>query len=151
MTGRAIDQLAVGDAAELSRDVKSEEITMFVHLVGDRNPVHSDAALMGQTRFGEPIAPGMWTAALVSAVIGTRLPGPGSIYASQDLRFVRPVKVGDTITARVEVVELVADRNRVRLKTTCTNQRGEDVLSGEAWVLPPKRPVRAIPIRPAAD
>ncbi|MGH2403301.1 MAG: MaoC family dehydratase [bacterium] len=151
MTGRAIDHLALGDAAELSRDVKSEEITIFVHLVGDRNPVHSDAALMGQTRFGEPIVPGMWTAALVSAVIGTRLPGPGSIYASQDLRFLRPVKVGDTITARVEVVELVVGRNRVRLKTTCTNQRGEDVLSGEAWVLPPRHPVRAVPIRPAAD
>lgn len=151
MNGRAIDQLALGDAAELSRDVKSEEITMFVHLVGDRNPVHSDAALMGQTRFGEPIVPGMWTAALVSAVIGTRLPGSGSIYASQDLRFLRPVKVGDTITARVEVVELVAERNRVRLKTTCTNQRGEDVLSGEAWVLPPRHPVRAAGVRPAAD
>lgn len=142
MTGRVIEQLRVGEAAELSRDVNSEDITVFVHLVGDRNPVHSDPAFMGQTRFGEPIVPGMWTAAQVSAVIGTRLPGPGSIYASQDLRFLKPVKVGDTITARVEVIELIPQRNRVRLKTTCTNQRGEQVLSGEAWVLPPRSPVQ---------
>lgn len=142
MTGRVIQQLSLGEAAELSRDVKSEDITVFVHLVGDRNPVHSDAAFMGLTRFGEPIVPGMWTAAQVSAVIGTRLPGPGSIYASQDLRFLKPVKVGDTITARVEVIELVPQRNRVRLKTTCTNQRGEQVLSGEAWVLPPRLPAQ---------
>lgn len=156
MTGRVIEELALGEAAELSRDVKSEDITVFVHLIGDRNPVHSDPALMGQTRFGEPIVPGMWTAAQVSAVIGTRLPGPGSIYASQDLRFLKPVKVGDTITARVEVIEVVHQRNRVRLKTTCTNQRGEQVLSGEAWVLPPKHPMRVAPdahagIPPAAD
>ncbi|MGH2372710.1 MAG: MaoC family dehydratase [bacterium] len=149
MTGRAIEQLTLGEAAEVSRDVKSEDITVFVHLIGDRNPVHSDPALMGQTRFGEPIVPGMWTASQVSAVIGTRLPGPGSIYASQDLHFLKPVKVGDTITARVEVIELIHQRNRVRLRTTCTNQRGEQVLSGEAWVLPPRGPVRAAPNRQA--
>lgn len=145
MTGRVIEQLRVGEAAELSLGVKSEDITVFVHLVGDRNPVHSDPAFMSRTRFGEPIVPGMWTAAQVSAVIGTRLPGPGSIYASQDLRFLKPVKVGDTITARVEVMELVPQRNRVRLKTTCTNQRGEQVLAGEAWVLPPKYPAEMAP------
>jgi hypothetical protein len=75
-------------------------------------------------------------------VIGTRLPGPGSIDASQDLKFLKPVRAGDTITARVEVVELIRERNRIRLKTTCVNQRGEEVLSGEAWVLPPKASVR---------
>jgi len=76
-------------------------------------------------------------------VIGTLLPGPGSIYAAQDLRFLKPVKVGESITARVEVVELLPERNRVRLETICVNQRGERVLSGEAWVLPPKRPTPA--------
>ncbi len=156
MTGRAINQLTLGEAAELSRAVKSEDITVFVHLIGDRNPVHSDPSLMGRTRFGEPIVPGMWTAAQVSALIGTRLPGPGSIYVSQDLHFLKPVKVGDTVTARVEVIELIHQRNRVRLKTTCTNQRGEQVLAGEAWVLPPRQPVLTAPdpqagIPPAAD
>ena len=135
---RPIDVLAVGDSAELSRHVRASDIAEFVHLVGDLNPVHSDATLMGQTAFQEPIAPGMWTAALISTVIGNRLPGPGSIYVAQDLKFLRPVKAGDTITARVEVVELLSERNRVRLKTTCVNQRGELVLSGEAWVLPPR-------------
>lgn len=139
MTGRSIDELAVGDFAESSRDVSARDIARFIDLVGDHNPVHSDPAFMGETRFQEPIVPGMWTAALISAVIGTRLPGSGSIYASQDLQFLRPVKVGDRITARVEVAELRYDRNRVRLKTTCINQRGEVVLTGEAWVLPPKR------------
>lgn len=145
MTGRVIGQLTLGEAAEASSDVKSEDITVFVHLIGDRNPVHSDPVLMGGTRFGEPIVPGMWTAAQVSAVIGSRLPGPGSIYATQDLQFLKPVKVGDTITVRVEVVELLHHRNRVRLKTTCINQRGERVLDGEAWVLPPKHPTPDAP------
>lgn len=143
MTGRSINELVVGDAAELSREVSARDIAAFVSLVGDQNPVHSDAAFMGRTHFQEPIVPGMWTAALISAVIGTLLPGPGSIYAAQALRFLKPVKVGETITARVEVVELLPDRNRVRLETICVNQRGERVLSGEAWVLPPKRPTPA--------
>ncbi len=137
--GRPITELAVGDSAELSRQAKANEIAEFVYLVGDSNPVHSDATFMGQTPFQEPIVPGMWTAALITAVIGNRLPGPGSIYAAQELKFLRPVKVGETITARVEVVELIAERNRVRLKTTCVNERRELVLSGEAWVLPPRR------------
>jgi len=91
--GRPITQLAVGDSAELSRQAKAKEIAEFVTLVGDSNPVHSDAMFMGQTPFQEPIVPGMWTAALISAVIGNRLPGPGSIYAAQELKFLRPVKV----------------------------------------------------------
>jgi acyl dehydratase len=140
MMGRSIDQLVVGEATEVSCDVRREDIAVFVHLIGDRNPVHSDPTFMGRTFFREPIVPGMWTAAQISAVIGTRLPGPGSIYAAQDLHFLKPVKVGDVITARVEVLELHHQRNRVRLKTTCTNQRGEIVLSGEALVLPPRRP-----------
>ncbi|MGQ0569316.1 MAG: MaoC family dehydratase [Armatimonadota bacterium] len=143
MSGRSINELAVGDTDEITRAVEASEIVTFLALVGDRNPVHSDSAFMSGTNFQEPIVPGMWTASLISAVIGTRLPGSGSIYASQDLRFLRPVKVGDTITARVEVVERLPERNRIRLKTTCTNRRGEVVLSGEAWVLPPKRPTAA--------
>ncbi len=140
MSGRTIDDLAVGEAAELSRAVREEDIQAFLALVGDTNPIHSDPAALSRTRFEGPIAPGLWTAALISAVIGTRLPGPGAIYASQDLRFLRPVRAGDVITARVEVMELIPERNRVRLRTTCRNQREEGVLTGEAWVLPAKRP-----------
>lgn len=149
MIGRTVDQLALGDTAELSRRVTQADIVGFSQSVGDRNPVHSDPAFAATISFREPIAPGMWTAGLLSALIGTRLPGPGSIYVSQELRFLRPVKPGDTITARVEVAELLPERNRARLKTTCLNQRGEEVLSGDAWVLPPQRPIHYAEAWPA--
>ncbi len=138
MIGRAIDELSVGESAELSRLVSERDIAEFVDAVGDNNPVHSDPVFAAATPFRSPIAPGIWTAGLISGVIGTRLPGPGSIYVTQDLQFLKPVRAGDTITARVEVVEIVRERNRVRLRTVCVNQRGEEVLAGEAWVLPPK-------------
>lgn len=142
MIGRTIGEVGVGDAAELSRTASAADLAAFVDAVGDRNPVHSDPVYAARTPFGGPIAPGIWTAGLVSAVIGTRLPGPGTIYETQDLRFLRPVRPGENVTARVEVMEVHRDRNRVRLRTTCRNGRGEEVLSGEAWVLPPKSPVR---------
>ncbi|HET6776755.1 MAG TPA: MaoC family dehydratase [Actinomycetota bacterium] len=142
MIGRTADELGLGDVVEASRVVRRSDIAEFVDSVGDRNPIHSDDAFAATTSFGEPIAPGVWTAGLISAVIGTRLPGPGSIYLSQDLRFLKPVRVGDTITARVEVVEVIRERNRVHLRTSCVNQRGEAVLDGEAWIAPPRRPVR---------
>jgi len=136
MIGLAIDAIEVGDHAEIVRRVADGDIAEFVDAVGDYNPVHSDAAYAAGTVFKAPIAPGIWTAGLISAVIGTRLPGPGAIYLSQTLKFLKPVMFGDVITARVEVLEVIHDRNRIRLRTTCTNQRGEDVLSGEAWVMP---------------
>lgn len=138
MTGRTIDELSVGDAAEVSRVVTASDIAGFVDSVGDRNPIHSDPAFAAATRFREPIAPGIWTAGLISGVLGTELPGPGTLYETQELRFLRPVRVGDTITARVEVADILRERNRVRLKTICVNQRGEEVLTGDAWVLPPR-------------
>ncbi len=144
MIGRTVDQLTVGEFAETSRTVKEKDILGFVDSVGDRNPIHSDRAFAARTPFGEPIAPGIWTAGLISAVMGNQLPGPGGIYVSQDLRFLRPVKLGDTITARVEVAEILRDRNRVRLTTSCRNQHGEEVLTGEAWVLPPKLPIQYV-------
>ena len=98
--------------------------------------MHSDPAYAAATPFKAPIAPGIFTAGLISAVIGTELPGPGAIYLSQSLKFVKPVKAGDVITARAEIVEMLAERNRVRLQTVCVNQRGEEVLSGEAWIMP---------------
>jgi acyl dehydratase len=141
MIGRTIAEVQPGDVAELSRHVDLERIGEFVDAVGDYNPIHSDPEFAAATSFQEPIAPGVFTAGLISAVIGTQLPGPGAIYLSQSLRFVRPVKPGDTITARVEVLEVIRDRNRVRLATACRNQRGEEVLAGEAWVMPSRTPV----------
>jgi len=136
MIGRTIEDIAPGDSAAITKLVRPEDIAGFVGAVGDYNPVHSDAAYAAGTPFREPIAPGIYTAGLISAVIGTELPGPGAIYLSQSLKFVKPVKAGDTITTRVEVIEVVRERNRVRLQTVCVNQRGEDVLVGEAWVMP---------------
>ena len=141
MIGRTIAELQPGDRAELTRVVEHGDIASFVDAVGDHNPVHSDAAYAASPPFGEPIAPGIFTAGLISAVIGTRLPGPGAIYLSQSLKFVKPVMAGDRVTARVEVVEVIRERNRLRMQTVCVNQRGEEVLSGEAWVMPAREPV----------
>jgi 3-hydroxybutyryl-CoA dehydratase len=136
MIGLTIDAIEVGDTAEITRRATDADIAGFVEAVGDYNPVHSDPAYAAGTVFREPIAPGIWTAGLISAVIGTRLPGPGAIYLSQDLKFLRPVKLGDLISARVTVLETNREKNRMRLRTVCTNQRGEDVLTGEALVMP---------------
>lgn len=142
------EELQPGDVAELSREIGVADINQFVDAVGDDNPIHSDPEFAAATSFREPIAPGLLTAGLISAVIGTRLPGPGTIYLSQTLKFLRPVKPGDTITARVEVLEVLPERNRIRLATVCLNQRGEEVLTGEAWVMPGRQPA---PRNPAAD
>jgi acyl dehydratase len=141
MIGKTIADLTPGDHAELTRVVEDGDIAAFVDAVGDYNPVHSDAAYAATTPFKAPIAPGIFTAGLISAVIGTELPGPGAIYLSQSLKFVKPVKSGDRITARVEIIEVIRDRNRIRLQTVCVNQNNEEVLSGEAWVMPSKTPV----------
>jgi acyl dehydratase len=122
----------------MTRLVTHATIAEFIESIGDDNPLHSDDTFAAATPFGRRIAPGLWTAGLISGVIGVQLPGPGSIYMSQALTFVKPVLFGDTITARVEVAEIVRQRNRLRLKTVCTNQRGEEVLVGEAWVKAPK-------------
>src|SRR5262245_18772458 len=141
MIGKTIAELRPGDYAEIERHVEMEAIAEFVDAVGDYNPVHSDPEYAATTPFGEPIAPGIFTAGLISAVIGTQLPGPGAIYLSQALKFTKPVKFGDRITARAEILEVLVDRNRIRLKTVCVNQNGEEVLTGEAWVMPSKQSV----------
>ena len=141
MVGKTIAELRPGDFAELARHVDMPAIAAFIEAVGDYNPIHSDPIYAASTSFREPIAPGVFTAGLISAVIGTQLPGPGAIYLSQSLKFMKPVKPGDTITARVEVLEVLTERNRIRLSTVCRNQRGEDVLSGEAWVMPSRTPI----------
>ena len=130
-----IDELQVGQAAEMAKTVTEADIAMFAGVTGDFNPVHVDAVAAAQSRFGERIAHGMLSAGFISAVIAMRLPGPGSIYLSQTLRFTKPVRIGDTVTTRVEVVEVVAPKRRLRLATVCRNQNGETVVEGEAVVL----------------
>ena len=142
MIGVTIRDLALGDHAELTRIATEADIAGFVESVGDYNPVHTDRDYAAGTRFKARIAPGIWTAGLISAVIGTRLPGPGTIYLSQDLTFLRPVMLGDTVSARVEVAEVDPEKNRLRLRTSCVNQRGDTVLEGQALVMPSRTPVR---------
>ena len=130
-----IDDIQVGQAAELAKTVTETDIALFAGVTGDFNPVHIDAVEAGKSRFGERIAHGMLSAGFISAVLGTRLPGTGSIYLSQSLRFTKPVRIGDTVTTRVEVLEVIATKRRVRLATTCRNQNGETVVDGEAVVM----------------
>jgi 3-hydroxybutyryl-CoA dehydratase len=134
---RRIDELSVGMSAEQAKTVTDADVVLFAGVTGDFNPVHVDAEAAAKSRFGGRIAHGMLGAGFISAVIAMKLPGPGTIYMSQSLRFTRPVKIGDTVTARVEVVEVIAGKQRVRLATTCRNQRGETVLDGEALVMVP--------------
>jgi 3-hydroxybutyryl-CoA dehydratase len=136
-TGKTISDLAIGMTASLTRTYTDWDILAFAAVTGDRNPAHVDEAFARASVFKERVAHGFLTASLVSAVLGTILPGPGTIYLSQDLRFRRPVHIGDTITATVEVTERISEKNRVRLSTTCTNQRNEVVLEGSALVMPP--------------
>jgi acyl dehydratase len=150
MIGLTIAEISAGDSAELVRRVETDDIASFIDAVGDLNPVHSDPAYAATTAFKEPIAPGIFTAGLISAVIGTQLPGPGAIYLTQSLKFVKPVRAGDTISARVTVLEVIRERNRVRLQTVCVNQRDEEVLSGEAWVMPSRAHVTYEGRRPRA-
>lgn len=138
MDGVPFEEIRVGDSAELSRTVTASDVTLFAGLTGDVNPVHVDAVAAEASPFGERVAHGMLTAGMVSAVLGTRLPGPGCIYVGQTLRFTRPVRIGDTVTARVEVTEVQRDRRRVLLATTCRNQEDDTVLEGEAEVLIPE-------------
>jgi 3-hydroxybutyryl-CoA dehydratase len=134
-----IDELSVGQVAELAKTVTESDIVLFAGVTGDFNPVHIDAIAAKKSVFGERIAHGMLSAGFISAVLGMRLPGPGSIYLSQTLRFTKPVRIGDTVTARVEVVEVIAAKRRVRLATTCRNQNDEVVVEGEAVVMMEKR------------
>jgi len=128
------DELIVGLSAEFTKTVTETDIVMYAGITGDFNPVHVNRVYAENSRFGGRIAHGMLTAGFVSAVLGMKLPGEGSIYMSQTLRFTKPVYIGDTITARIEVVELFPPKKRVRLVTSCRNQNGDAVLDGEAMV-----------------
>lgn len=131
------EELYVGQSAEWRKTVTETDVVLFAGITGDFNPAHMDQVAAEKGRFGGRIAHGMISASLISGALGMRLPGPGTIYLSQSLRFTHPVRIGDTVTARVEIAELFPSRQRARLVTTCSNQRGETVLEGEALVWVP--------------
>ena len=136
--GLYFDELSVGQKAEITRVVGAADIEAFADVSGDTNPVHLDDVYARTTTFGGRIAHGMLAAAYVSAVLGTKLPGPGAIYLSQSLRFRRPVKIGDVVTARVSVTALDDKRGHATLATVC-EVNGKTVVDGEAVVMVPRR------------
>ncbi len=130
-----MQNLAVGAKASLGKTITERDVRAFADVSGDHNPLHLDADYARQTRFGARIAHGAFSAALISAVLGNVLPGEGTVYLSQSLKFLKPVFFDDTITATAEITAIRADKGIVTLKTTVTNQRGEVVADGEAVVL----------------
>jgi 3-hydroxybutyryl-CoA dehydratase len=138
LRGFFLEDLSVGQSADYSREVNAADIDAFAQVTGDDNPVHLDQAYAATTRFGGRIAHGMLSAGYISAVLGTRMPGPGAVYLSQTLRFRRPVRIGDTVTASATIAEIDPSRARVTLKTVC-KVAGEVVADGEAVVLAPRK------------
>jgi len=136
--GFFFEDLSVGQSAEMTRLVASADIEAFAEVSGDSNPVHLDEAYARTTTFQSRIAHGMMSGAYISAVLGTRLPGPGAIYLNQTLRFRRPVKIGDAVTARVTVATLDDRRGHVTLATVCLVD-GKTVVDGEAVIMVPRR------------
>ncbi|MEO5932604.1 MAG: bifunctional enoyl-CoA hydratase/phosphate acetyltransferase [Duganella sp.] len=149
ISNRTFDEVAVGDSASIERTLTLEDIQLFAVMSGDMNPQHLDPEFAASTRFHGVIAHGMWGAALISAVLGTRLPGPGTVYLGQTLQFRAPVRVGDTLVISVTVLRRDTGRNILTLACTGTNQHGAVVIEGEATVLAPtekiERPRATLP------
>ncbi|MEM7614444.1 MAG: bifunctional enoyl-CoA hydratase/phosphate acetyltransferase, partial [Pseudomonadota bacterium] len=139
---RPFDEINVGDFAELVRTLTAQDIDAFAVVSGDVNPAHVDAEFAQGDIFHKVIAHGMWGGALISNVLGTQLPGPGTIYLEQSLKFLKPVGIGDTVTVRVTVTEKLADKKRLTLECLCTNGDGKAVIAGQAHVIAPDRKIR---------
>ena len=135
---KTIAQIQLGDSASFTKTVTETDIVLYAGITGDMNPAHLNAESAKDSMFGQRIAHGMLSAGFISAVLGMQLPGPGAIYMGQELRFVKPVYIGDTVTATATVIERIEEKNRIRLETVVTNQRGETVITGVATVMPPK-------------
>ncbi|GAB3759815.1 hypothetical protein GCM10028796_07380 [Ramlibacter monticola] len=137
LRNRTFDEIAVGDHASLQRTLTAADIQLFAAISGDINPQHLDPEFAASTPAQGVIAHGMWGAALISAVLGTQLPGPGTVYLAQTLKFRAPIRVGDTLTITVTVIARDETKHSVVLACTCVNQEGQTVISGEASVSAP--------------
>jgi len=127
--------LTIGSTASITKMISDQDIVRFADVIGDHNPVHLDDDYAAKTMFKKRIAHGMLCGGLISAVIGTRLPGPGTIYLSQTMRFLAPVYIGDTVTARATVTKIREDKGIITLETVCRNQDNQNVVEGEAVVM----------------
>ena len=129
------EELQIGMSDSTTKVITEQDILTFAELSTDKNPLHIDPVAASKGMFGKQIAHGMLVASLISAVLGTKMPGEGSVYLGQELKFKRPVFIGDTIEAKAEVIELREEKHIVILKTTCTNQDGVVVIDGFATIL----------------
>lgn len=138
MKGYTINELTVGQEATFTKTISETDVYLFAGISGDINPAHLNEEYAKNTFFKGRIAHGMLSAALISAVLGVHMPGPGTIYLSQELNFLAPVRIGDTITAKGKIIELNVEKNRAIVEMSCTNQDGKIVTKGNAVVMPPK-------------
>ncbi|MBU1170000.1 MAG: MaoC family dehydratase [Proteobacteria bacterium] len=138
MSGKTIHDMKIGDEAEFTKTVSETDVYLFAGITGDFNPAHMDEEYSKKTYFKKRIAHGMLSAGFISSVLGTKLPGPGAVYMKQELSFLAPVYMGDTITARAKVTDINTEKNRVSMKTTCTKQDGTLVIDGSAVLSPRK-------------
>lgn len=137
--GKSIGELKIGDSAQIVKTITEGDIELFARATGDFNPVHLDAAYAEKTMFKGRIAHGLLSVGFFSTLLGNILPGHGTIYLSQEVKFLAPVRIGDTITAKVEVIELIPEKNRAKFRTSCMNQDGRLVVDGIAWTMPPPK------------
>ena len=133
-----IREMKLGDSASVTKTVTETDVYLFAGITGDLNPAHTNEVSASQTQFGGRIAHGILGAGFISAVLGMKLPRPGTIYLGQELKFPKPVYIGDTVTATCTVRELFPEKNIVKLDTVCTNQHGDVVIKGVATAMPPK-------------
>jgi len=138
MTGKSYSEVSIGDSASFTKTISESDVYLFAGISGDLNPAHLNETYAQGTFFKGRIAHGILCSGLISATLAMQLPGPGTIYLRQELNFTAPVRFGDTVTARVEIIDKM-EKNKLRLRTTCTNQNGVLVIDGEALVSPPKK------------
>ena len=138
LKGKSIEEMEMGEKASFTKTITETDVVNYAGVTGDFNPAHINEEYANDTMFEGRIAHGMLGAGLISTVLGTKLPGAGAIYVKQELEFRAPVKFNDTITAEVEVIEKNEEKNRVVMKTICTNQKDKAVIKGQATLMPPK-------------
>ena len=131
-----MSEIEVGQKASLTQEITEGNVLIFAGVTGDLNPAHISEEYARQTKFKKRIAHGLLSVSLIAAALGTELPGAGSVYVSQDVKFKAPVFIGDSITAELEVIAKDVERNRITLKTICTNESGQVVIEGQAVTMP---------------
>ena len=139
LIGKTVEEIQIGEKATFAKTISETDVYNFAGVTGDMNPVHVNQPYVENTFFKSRIAHGILSSSLITNVLGTKLPGPGTLYKRQEFKFLKPVYIGDTIEASVEIVDIDKENNEVKVKTACINQKGDIVVEGFAWVLPPTK------------